>query len=185
MGAPVEIAYFLLTSAGLCSRCRFPRQVISLRAHTDPAPDHAGAFALTVVVVMCLWWGWHACCRCGVGFCCVSSQLMAADPRRPFLFPSAFNRCRMCCPAHATSGQVSLLAAPTRRCHLFDGRPRLRGKAQQATAVDPQPRPRCAYSIRPATADAAPIDRDRLPRAILLQPSCVPRQTVGPGLAPR
>ena len=52
MGAPVEIAYSLLTSAGLCSRCRFPRQVISLRAHNDPAPDHAGAFALTVVVVM-------------------------------------------------------------------------------------------------------------------------------------
>ena len=137
MGAPVEIAYFLLTSAGLCSRCRFPRQVISLRAHTDPAPDHAGAFALTVVVVMRLWWGWHACCRCGVGFCCVSSQLMAADPRRPFLFPSAFDRCRMCCPAHATSGQVSPWQRPRDTAISLTAAPACGGKSPQVTAVGP------------------------------------------------
>jgi hypothetical protein len=39
---------------------------------------------------------------------------------------------------------------------------------RRVAAPDLQPRPRSARSIRRATADAAPIDWDRLRRAILL-----------------
>jgi hypothetical protein len=50
MGAPVEIAYFLLTSAGLCSRCHFPRQVISSRPQAGsipvPPPDNSRGSSL-------------------------------------------------------------------------------------------------------------------------------------------